>query len=225
MSRNSPRRSLGDTTSREAVVARVAAAVAIIREEASRGLGVAALAEKLRISRGSLEKDFRSVLGLSPYRQIVQIRMAHAKRLLVDSTFPVGEIAARVGFAHASHFVMRFKQFTGCSPAFYRTLHCGREPGSAGAEGMSMSMLRGAGDIETLDGVDRAKRLLVTTSLPVREIGRIVGFGDASYFVVRFRRSTGYVPGSYRRIFSGRTVGDWAEKRPMMCLPVLPQAR
>ena len=44
----------------------------------------------------------------------------------------------------------------------------------------------------------RAGELLVSTSLPVREIGRQVGFPNSAYFTALFRKRFGCPPGEYR---------------------------
>ena len=46
--------------------------------------------------------------------------------------------------------------------------------------------------------IRRASELLLYTDLPVEEVGRRVGFGDASYFSQYFRRATGYLPTALR---------------------------
>lgn len=47
--------------------------------------------------------------------------------------------------------------------------------------------------------VEMAKRLLVTTDLPVSEIARKVGFTTPQYFIRVFRKYGGGTPGDYRR--------------------------
>jgi AraC-like DNA-binding protein len=49
--------------------------------------------------------------------------------------------------------------------------------------------------------IDRAKRLLEQTPLPVLEVGKMVGLPDASHFGKVFRRLTGLSPAHYRRQF------------------------
>lgn len=50
---------------------------------------------------------------------------------------------------------------------------------------------------------DAAKELLTTTTLPMNEIARRVGFRDAYYFSRQFRRHTGQSPTSWRRQWAG----------------------
>ncbi|HSY61263.1 MAG TPA: AraC family transcriptional regulator, partial [Cytophaga sp.] len=46
-----------------------------------------------------------------------QIKVAEAKRLLLETSLPIGEIADQVGFGHLSNFNRVFKQYTGESPS------------------------------------------------------------------------------------------------------------
>ena len=54
--------------------------------------------------------------------------------------------------------------------------------------------------------IERAKRLLESTSSPVDAIGAEVGYEDASFFRRLFRRSTGLSPAQYRRMFDVRSL-------------------
>ena len=47
--------------------------------------------------------------------------------------------------------------------------------------------------------IARAKRLLVETDLPLKNIASMVGFAHAEYLSVVFKRETGITPGTYRR--------------------------
>ncbi|MFD1954642.1 AraC family transcriptional regulator [Paenibacillus thailandensis] len=53
----------------------------------------------------------------------------------------------------------------------------------------------------TLCRIAGAKRLLVTTKLPVKAIGGMVGFAQASYFIQLFKRSEGLSPKEYRDMY------------------------
>ncbi len=46
--------------------------------------------------------------------------------------------------------------------------------------------------------LERAKRLLATTGLPISEVGLESGFGDAAYFTRAFRAATGLTPRAFR---------------------------
>ena len=52
--------------------------------------------------------------------------------------------------------------------------------------------------------IDRARELLSSTSTPVGEVAREVGYDDPKYFMRVFKRRTGLTPGQYRDAFPGR---------------------
>ena len=49
-----------------------------------------------------------------------QIRMEHAKRLLLDPARKVSEVGEMVGIDNTDYFTRRFKQYTGRTPSEYR---------------------------------------------------------------------------------------------------------
>lgn len=70
--------------------------------------------------RWNLCRDFRRVLGTSPYRYLQHRRIAHAKNLLrAGESF--AEAAYAAGFADQSHFTRIFRNFVGLTPASWRS--------------------------------------------------------------------------------------------------------
>ena len=59
---------------------------------------------------------------------------------------------------------------------------------------------RGIGEEIRRCHVERAQTLLAATDLPMPEVARLSGFGDAKHLSVVFRRETGSPPTAYRRI-------------------------
>ena len=59
--------------------------------------------------------------GFSKY--LMGVRMEHAKELLQESSLPVTEVCARVGYSDLKHFTQIFKKYTSLSPAQYRKLY------------------------------------------------------------------------------------------------------
>lgn len=47
--------------------------------------------------------------------------------------------------------------------------------------------------------VDKAKELLITTELPIKQIARLAGLGTVQYLTRVFHAETGYTPATYRR--------------------------
>lgn len=65
-------------------------------------------------------RTFKSVFGTTPYQYIVQHRLERAKRLLVNTDMPIGEVCLAVGFQSFGAFSWFFSKKTGLCPERYR---------------------------------------------------------------------------------------------------------
>jgi len=72
------------------------------------------------MSEGHLSRVFRKEMGMSIIAYVKRVRIQTAARLLLDSSEPVGVIAARVGVGDANYFCRMFKSVMGVSPSEYR---------------------------------------------------------------------------------------------------------
>ncbi|MGW0949458.1 AraC family transcriptional regulator [Streptomyces sp. NPDC002623] len=59
-------------------------------------------------------------------------------------------------------------------------------------------------DVVTRLQFDEAVRLLKTTTLPIRDVAQVAGYGDLPNFYRAFRRRTGTTPGAYRSAGTSR---------------------
>ncbi len=93
------------------------------------------IAKNTGLSQTALKKGFREMFGLSPWNYVIECRVREAKRLLDNTSLPVGEIALRCGFSHASHLGRFFARLSGLSPWRYRCMKQGaadvRKPAEA----------------------------------------------------------------------------------------------
>lgn len=78
------------------------------------------LAGRLGMSRTQFTKIFAKVYGISPRQYVSQQKMNAAKVLLMNTDAPIGEIAARLGFASFNHFSRQFRRWSGQPPSYYR---------------------------------------------------------------------------------------------------------
>lgn len=69
-----------------------------------------------------LSRVLRERYGMSTLKLLTAIRVDAAKRLLVASDAPVGEIGRDVGFDTPSYFTKRFREATGMSPSEWREI-------------------------------------------------------------------------------------------------------
>lgn len=88
----------------------------LIRDGACRGLTVSLLCDKLGLSRTRIDALFKKRLGRSASAEIQRIRLAHAKRLLLDTRIPLREVSRQAGFLTVPHFCRTLKKDTGLSP-------------------------------------------------------------------------------------------------------------
>ena len=72
------------------------------------------------MSSRTLRYKLQALVDQSPQTFIRTLRLKHAGQLLRESTDPVSEIAAQVGFLEPTHFSRAFKQQFGVSPSQYR---------------------------------------------------------------------------------------------------------
>ncbi len=84
------------------------------------------LAKKYNISASSLSHRFQAAAGVSVMEYLRSCRIAHAKRMLVDTSISVGEIVEKCGFSDNSNFSRLFKTLTGISPTDFRKMYKSR---------------------------------------------------------------------------------------------------
>ncbi len=102
-----------------------AAALRYIRSHACDGISVDRLARRLAISRTTLDRKFRQLLGRSPKMEIDRVRIERARQLLQATDYKLSAIASLVGFQTAAQFVTAFKRHTGITPGAYRSRETG----------------------------------------------------------------------------------------------------
>jgi AraC-like DNA-binding protein len=73
------------------------------------------------LSRFDLARQFRAVVGTSPYRYSLMRRLARARGLIADSR-PLVDIALETGFADQAHFTRKFTAAFGMTPGQHRAL-------------------------------------------------------------------------------------------------------
>ncbi len=98
----------------------VATALAVIREQACRGITVDEVLKQAITSRSQLEKKFRAYIGRSPQAEIRRVQVARIRQLLVETDLPLKEIAELTGFEHVEYLCVVFKRLTGEAPGGYR---------------------------------------------------------------------------------------------------------
>jgi len=83
-------------------------------------IGPEDLAAAAGLSRSALDRAFIKYLGRSPAQEILSVRIAQAKKLLLETDMKAHEIAAKTGFSSIVHFSQAFKRITGHRPSVLR---------------------------------------------------------------------------------------------------------
>ncbi len=108
---------------------RVRRAILLMEQHVSNPLTVDAIAMRLQISGRQLERLFRETMGVSPASMYRQIRLRHARRLLLTTQKSITDIAVETGFCDAAHFARQFRSQFDEPPRRARRL-CEEEPDS-----------------------------------------------------------------------------------------------
>ncbi len=95
-------------------------------------LSLKGMADAHYVNAAYLGRVFQKVAGMPFKEYLNRIRVNEAKRLLRRTDLMVYEIAARVGFAESSYFIVKFMQEVGQSPSEYRNGRAGTpmQPGT-----------------------------------------------------------------------------------------------
>jgi len=96
----------------------VALALDYLAANFAEDLSLAELAALAGVDRFHLLRAFRRCLGLPPHLYQTQLRLRHAKRLMLAGE-PTAMAAAAAGFADQSHLIRKFKAAYGVTPGQY----------------------------------------------------------------------------------------------------------
>lgn len=98
----------------------LAEAVRFIRLHAGEGIDVSDVLRVVPLSRSTLERRMRDVLGRSPRAEIMRVRLQLVTRLLADTDLTLENIARRSGFQYPQRLCEVFKQEFHQTPSQYR---------------------------------------------------------------------------------------------------------
>jgi LacI family transcriptional regulator len=98
----------------------VAAAVRIIRDHACDGVNVQDVADRVALSRSTLERKFQKHLGRTPKEEILRVQMDRIRGLLINTDYSLGAIASMTGFRHPEYLSVVFRREAGETPIAFR---------------------------------------------------------------------------------------------------------
>lgn len=83
-------------------------------------LKLADMAAACALSPGHFARAFQASTGKTPYRWLLERRVAEARRLLTQTNTPLLQVALACGFASQSHFTRIFRNTVGMPPGVWR---------------------------------------------------------------------------------------------------------
>ncbi len=95
-------------------------ALRLISDHACEGITIGKILKHVAVSRTTLGRRFRRLLGRSPKEEIERVRLERAKRLLTETPYKLHRIARTIGYQTAAQFAIAFKRRTGLTPGQYR---------------------------------------------------------------------------------------------------------
>lgn len=95
-------------------------AMRFMRESAHRPLHIDEIAAHVPMTRRSLERRFRSQLGVSPLAELQRLRLVQVRQLLATTDLPISRIADKCGFATPEYMTALFRHEFGTTPLRYR---------------------------------------------------------------------------------------------------------
>jgi LacI family transcriptional regulator, galactose operon repressor len=98
----------------------LATALRFIRQNTGRTITVEQVADAACVSRSTLARRFRVVLGRSPLEEINRVRVERARHLLIDTNLSMTQVAKAAGFNDGRSLSEVFHTQTGDTPSGYR---------------------------------------------------------------------------------------------------------
>lgn len=90
-----------------------------IHSKFNANLSVTDMAEMINLSPSRFHSIYKTIFGISPKKDYLNIRIEHAKSLLMEDKYSVSEIAEMVGYNNQFHFIRQFRDAVGVTPGKY----------------------------------------------------------------------------------------------------------
>jgi len=97
----------------------------IIESEYNKKISLQSVASELHLSPIYLSTMYKEHSGINFSEQLLNTRMKHAEKLLIDQNISTAKIAELCGFCDESYFRKKFKQFFGMNVREYRQIKNG----------------------------------------------------------------------------------------------------
>ncbi|HRO41709.1 AraC family transcriptional regulator [Agriterribacter sp.] len=94
-----------------------------MRFNPSEHTGLSEMSLKTGLSQYKLKTGFKEVFGMGRFERLLHWRIELARKLLIETTKPVKEIAFIAGYKRITSFITIFRKRTGFTPGDYRSYH------------------------------------------------------------------------------------------------------
>jgi PAS domain S-box-containing protein len=109
------------SSSELSTISAIKAPVDFIRENYHRDISIDELAKLSFLSVSALERRFKKYLSKTPKQLLNEVRLENARKMLIETSLPIMEIAYQCGFTEHSYFSKKFKLLFGTLPSQLRS--------------------------------------------------------------------------------------------------------
>ena len=102
---------------------RIQAVIHFIQEHYCENLSTADLSKRFGLSANYISNLLKTSLGIRYSEFVTQLRLSHARELLISTEQPIKDITSACGYYSQSHFTKLFIEHEGCTPVEYRKKH------------------------------------------------------------------------------------------------------
>ncbi len=99
---------------------RISKAMDYLHTNFEKPISLSDVAKLVNMSDVAFSRFFKARTGNNFIDSLIEIRLGHASRMLIDTTHTIGEIAYRCGFNNMSNFNRVFKKKKNCTPKEFR---------------------------------------------------------------------------------------------------------
>lgn len=78
------------------------------------------ISRRLGISESYFQYLYKKHFGISFHRDLIRMRIDHARYTLLTSSLPIDQVAELCGYSNEVHFYRQFKKITGVTPSEFR---------------------------------------------------------------------------------------------------------
>jgi AraC-like DNA-binding protein len=99
---------------------RIERSVEYMNQNFKKHITLSEVAKLANMTEVSFSRFFKSRTGITFMDSLLEMRLGHASRLLIDTTQSIAEVAYNCGFNNISNFNRLFKKKKGCTPKEFR---------------------------------------------------------------------------------------------------------